>query len=326
MIIRKFFRFLNDTLDSGGTDTTPPVDRGDDLIPPTVEKIDPSIGIKADPAVAALEKEIEGKEDPADDTKEGEDKVKDTRIPAARHKEILEKERAKTAALAAENAQLKTRGELGAAGADASAEFATIEASVQAMEEQYADLLTDGKNKEAVAVMAKIRQAERHMAELKSDLKVRAASLQMAESARYETALTRIESAFPQLNPDHENYDEKTMSRVARMARANQADGMTQVAALQDAVEAVIGAETTQQEKATTVTPRTPAADRKAEAVGKTVKAVAKTPPSLTRVGQDSDKLGGGELDPRAVAKMSQKEFAGLSEATLAKMRGDVVA
>jgi len=43
----------------------------------------------------------------------------------------------------------------------------------------------------------------------------------------------------------------------------------------------------------------------------------------VDRVGIDSDRLGGGELDPSAVMRMSQAEFAKLSEATLAKMRGD---
>ena len=145
--------------------------------------------------------------------------------------------------------------------------------------------------------------------------------------SRYDTALTRIETAFPVLNPDHEDYSETTMNRVARLSRANQADGMTAVAALQDAVEAVIGAETTQQQRATAA-PRVEkdvGAERKAGAVAKVVAAVAKTPPSLGRVGVDSDKVGGADTEAAAVIKMSQKDFASLSDSALAKLRGDVI-
>ena len=315
MIIRKFFRFMNDTLDAGGT-----ADRGDDLLDPTDPlEAEDAEDASGDPEVQALETEIAEK-----DAKPR----KDDRIPQARHKEILEKERAKTTALAAEVAQLKQRGNLAASNVDASAEFAAIEADVVKLEDEYANLLTDGEIKKATAVMAKIRAAERYMSDSRAELKIRAATQRAQESSRYETALSRIETAFPELNPDHEDYNEKVMNRVARLSRANQADGMTPVAALQDAVEAVVGAETQQQLRATTVTPRAEkdaGGDRKADAVAKAVKAVGKTPALLSRAGIDSDKLGGGEFDAASVMKMSQKEFAGLSDSALAKMRGDVL-
>ena len=310
------FRFLSADQDSGGTDT---VDRGDDLIAPVAETPAPA---SEDPKVKALEAEIDSGEEDKDE------KSKDSRIPQARHKEILEKERAKTTAALAENAQLKQRAQLASAGSEAGVEFATIEAEILQMEDEYATLLTDGEIKKATAVMAKIRASERHMADARADLKVRASSLQAQEISRYSTALTRIETAYPELNPDHEGYSEATMTRVARMSRANQADGMSAVAALQDAVETIIGAETSQQQRATSVTPRAEkdvGAERKAAAVAKTVAAVAKTPPSLGRVGVDSDKIGGADTEAGAVIKMSQKDFATLSDAALAKLRGDVI-
>lgn len=322
MLIPHFFRLFNDT--PGESGSTPVVDRGDHLIPEDID-LDPenpdalAEEIQADPKVQEIEAELK--------TEADEKPRKDARIPLDRHEAVLNKERAKSAALAAEVAQLKQRSTVSDNSAAASADFAAIEADVLKLEDEYANLLTDGEVKKATAVMAKIRQAERHMAEVKADLKVQAATVQIAETTRYNTVLGRIEAAFPELNPDHDDYNEATMTRVAKMSRMNQADGMTPSAALQDAVDTIIGASTAKQEAATTVTPRVAekdiAAERKAAAVGKTVKAVGATPPSLARTGLDSDKLGGGVDSAAAVMKMSQKEFAQLSDAALAKLRGD---
>lgn len=327
------FRLQDPSLDTGGTGTGV-VDRGD-LLPepaapaavtppaedPKVKELEVELGLKGEG-----EEPGEGEEgEPAEGAKPP---AKDSRIPAARHKEILEKERAKTAALAAENALLKQRGQLEATTVEASAEFAKIETKIEALEADYARLLTDGELAKAADVMKQIRSAERGMAEAKADLKIQAANAVAQETARFQTALTRIETAYPALNPDHEDFDERAEARVARMNNANRAAGMSAVAALQDAVETVMGTETAQQEKATSVTPRVPkdvGAERKAAAVEKAVKAVAATPPSLGRTGLDSDKLGGGKLDPKSVASMSQEQFAALSDATLAEMRGDTI-
>lgn len=322
------FRLQYPEPDAGGGGTAE--DRGDLLPEPEPA---PPADVSKEPDVVALEAELTpGDEaDDADDSsvdQAKEEKVKDTRIPASRHKEILEKERAKTAALAAEVAQLKQRKALSEGAADATAALTTLEADVERMEAEYATLLSDGETKQAIAVMAKIRQAERHMAEVKSDLKIQAAALQAAENSRYETALTRIETAYPELNPDHDDYDAKTEARVARLSRANQMEGMTPVAALQDAVETVLGVTTSAQERATSVTPRAAkdvAAERKAAAVAKTVKAVGSQPPSLAGVGGASDTRGGGKHDAASAIKLSQDAFAKLGEDELAAMRGDVL-
>ena len=324
------FRLQNPEPDTGGGGTA--IDRGDLLPEPVTEPVTPP-DVSKEPDVVALAAElapgdeVEDADDSSVEQAKGE-KAKDARIPAARHKEILEKERAKTAALAAEVAQLKQRKAVSEGAADATAALTTLEADVERMEAEYATLLSDGETKQAIAVMARIRQAERHMAEVKSDLKIQAATLQAAENSRYETALNRVEAAYPALNPDHDDYDAKTEARVARLSRANQMEGMTPVAALQDAVETVLGAVTAAQERATTVTPRAPkdvGAERKAAAVAKAVQAVGSQPPSLGGVGAASDTRGGGRYDAASAVKLSQAEFAKLGEAELAAMRGDVL-
>ena len=304
-------------------DNTAPIDRGDDLIPPVIEEIkaDPA-AVKDDPVVKELDAELDAK---ADDKGEPEDKKKDSRIPLSRHKEILEKERAARTELEQKLAQYQQGGQI----ADVNAEITAAENNVIKLEKDYATLLTDGEIEKAAAVMNQIRTAERQMAEAKSDMKIHAAEIRATERARYNTALERVELAFPTLNPDHDDYDEEAMGEVADLKSAYEMKGLTPTAALQKAVKMIVEPRTTKQTAATETKPNVSekdiAAERKADAVNKTVKAVTKTPPSLSKVGLDSDKLGGGKIDAAAVMAMSQKEFAGLSEATLAEMRGDTL-
>ena len=302
-----------------------PIDRGDNF-DPDAESAAAALEAAAAEAAKAVELEKELEPEPeAEAEPEKEPKAKDTRIPLARHKEILEKEREQRAALERTLAQYQQGQQL----ADVNVEITALENSVLKLEKDYAKLLTDGEVEQAAAVMAQIRKAERDMAESKSDMKIQAAEIRAAERTRYGVALERIENSFPVLNPDHDSYDEALMGEVAELKDAYQMKGHTPTVALQKAVRALVELRTTKQELATTVAPRVDAAavaaDRKKAAVTRAAAAVAKTPPSTELAGVDSDKLGGGKLDAAAVIKLSQTEFNKLSEADLALMRGDTV-
>ena len=322
MLIQKFFRLYDpEPGDSGSTPTA--VDRGD-LLPEDqdLNPDDPDAKVAAevakDPKVQELDAELGDKAEKTDGPKQ-----KDSRIPLARHKEILEKEREQRASLERQLAQYQQGNQI----ANVNEEITALENSVLALEKDYATQLSDGEIDKATATMAKIRKAERDMAESKSDMKIHAAEIRATERARYNTALERVETAFPTLNPDHDDYDEEAMAEVADLKSAYEMKGLTPTAALQKAVKMIVEPRTTRQEMATSAAPRVSekdvAAERKKDAVAKVVKAVAGTPPSLSRVGLDSDKLGGGAESAAAVMRMSQKEFAQLSESQLAKMRGD---
>lgn len=320
MFIKKF-RLQNPETSADGGGAAEVIDRGDLLETPAAEAAPTD-----DPKIAALAAELGV--DEADQDESAADDKKGKRIPLDRHEAVLKKERERSAAMAAEIAELKKRGNVTATAEATTADIASMEASIVEMEAEYAAFLSDGEQKKATDIMAQIRKAERTMADARADLKIQVATVQAQESARYETALGRIEAAYPVLNPDSDAFDPKVEARVARLHRANQAEGMTPTAALQDAVEAILGAETTSQERATSVTPRVAkdvGAERKADAVGKTTKAAGATPPSLKATGLDSDKLGVGALEAQAVIQLSQKDFAALSEATLSKLRGDTV-
>lgn len=301
-------------------------DRGDDFIPTDDDAPDDAaLTAEKEAAARAAAEKLDAELEPKDE-KEGDEKPeprKDTRIPLARHKEILEKEREQRAALETKLAQYERGSQL----KDMNAELTAAENEILKMDKEYNQLLADGEIEQAAALMAKIRKTERDMAEAKSDMKIHAAEIRATERARYNVALERVESSFPVLNPDHESYDEALMTEVADLKDAYQMKGFTPTVALQKAVRALVEPKTTRQEIATTSSPRVNdrdvAAERKKDAVGRTVEAVKRTPPALTEIGRDSDKHGGGKLDAREAIKLSQREFAKLSEADLSRMRGD---
>lgn len=288
--------------------------RGDILPEQDIDPEDPD----AELAAAELEKELEPKED--------KEAKKDSRIPESRHKAILEKEREKRADLERQLAQYQN----GQQVADVNQQITAAEDSIMKMERQHAELLTDGEIDKAVALMSQIRRAERDMAEAKSDMKIHAAEIRATERARYNTGLERIESAYPELNPDHDDYNEELMAEVAELKDAYQMKGHTPTQALQKAVKALVEPRTTRQEMATSSTPRVSdkdvAAERKKDAVTRTEKATRMSPPSLSRTGIDSDKLGAGSTEAQALMRMSQAEFKKFADANpeaLARARGD---
>jgi hypothetical protein len=212
--------------------------------------------------------------------------------------------------------------------ADLNADITKAEASILTMEADYAKLLTDGETEKAAALMGKIRKLDREITEAKSDMKVEAAISIATENTRYNMALERIEAAFPQLNQDHDDFDEELMTDVADLKDTYRRRGMTPTEALQKAVKKLVGAETAKQETATEVKPKVDAKDvaaqRKQAAVLKNLKDAEKTPSSTKDVGFDSDKAG-GTISAKDVLKMSFKDFSALPEETLARMRGDVI-
>lgn len=318
MFLKKFLKLDPEPGDTGGS-----VDRGDvipedkDLDPdnPDAEILDP----KAADEGAEDEVAEEGEE------KEPKPKGKDTRIPESRHKAILEKEREKRADLERQLAQYQQGGQI----AEVGKEITELENTVLTLEKSYTKLLAEGKLDEAAAEMARIRATERSIGEAKNDLKIQAAEARAVERTRYGVALERIETSFPVLNEDHDDFDPAVMAEVIELKEAYQAKGLTPTVALQKAVRLIVAPRNTKQELATTTTPRVTEKDvtaaRKTEAVKKAAEVTGKTPPNLAKVGLDGDKLGGGKLDPRQVMGMSQKEFAGLNEETLSQMRGDTL-
>lgn len=289
--------------------------RGDVLPEPKPEVEHPD----AEKVAADLTAELD---DDKEEKPEKDDKKREARIPESRHKAILEKEREKRADLERQLAKYQQGGQI----ADMNAELTAAENSILTMEKEHTRLLSDGEIDKAAALMQKIRHTERQITEYKGDLKIQAAEIRATERVRFNTALERVEAAFPTLNPDHESFDADLSDEVVDLMEAYKLKGYTPTVSLQKAVKALVEPRTTKQELATTVAPKVSdkdvAAERKTAAVGKTRDAVAKTPPRMGAVGVDSEKMG-AVLDARSIMNLSQKDFAKIDADTLARLRGD---
>ena len=315
MKLKSYLLLAPEPGDSGSTSTA--LERGDILPEQDIDPENPDAEVAAAELEKGIEKDAEQKE-----------AKKDSRIPLSRHEAVLNKEREKRADLERQLAQYQNGQQI----ANVNEQITAAEDSIIKMERQHAELITDGRVDEAVALMAEIRRAERGMAEAKSDMKIQAAEARATERARYNTSLDRVENAFPELNPDHEDYDEELMAEVAELKEAYQLKGHTPTQALQKAVKALVEPRTARQEAATTATPRVSekgiAAERKAAAVDKAEKASRAAPPNLNRAGVDSDRLGVGSSEAQALMAMSQdefKKFADNNPEALARARGDIV-
>jgi hypothetical protein len=341
-----------------GDDFTP---TGDDATPPAKPAADASKADDADPdadetelkaaakrgadAKKGLRAQGEGDEkdvdpDDPDADEEAEKKPapkKDSRVPLARHKELLQKERERRETLERQLAQYQQ----GEKVAEHNAKLTEDETKLAALEKEYGQLLKDGKIDEATAKMTEVRRLERSIVQRDADMKLAAAESRAIETVRYNTALDRVESAYPALNPDHDDFDKDKSAEVIEVMQGLKAAGRTPTDALQRAVKYVMGAPaTTDQKTAISVTPRADkdavaeelegdkdvkaikAAERKEAATKKALDATGKQPPTTKGVGLDSDKAG-GPLNAKTVVKLSHEEFSKLDDATLARMRGD---
>lgn len=271
-------------------------------------------------AGAAAEGEGEG---------EGKDeKRKDTRIPLARHEAVLARERARAEAAEVELEKVRK----GAATAAVTAEVSKLKTQVDEKEEKYAELLADGKTKEATAVMREIRALERDITNQEAEARTQAATADAVETVRFDAVVERLEAAYPQLKPGADEFDKDLVAEVLEMQGAFVAKGYAPSAALQKAVGYVIKPETSKQETATSVTPRVTAEDaaaaakeaRATEQRKKNADAANGQPPALNNAGANSD-AAGGVLDAKTVIKMPFDKFSKLSEEEISRLRGDTV-
>lgn len=279
----------------------------------------------ADAAKKKAEKKEGDEEEEEDPEKKGK---KDTRIPLARHKALLEAERTEKERLIAALAQYQN----GETLAKTNEAIQAKEDQIIKLEGEYNKAIVDGKNEDATKLMRQIRTLDREVSQMQTKLATDAAESRSYERARYDIAVERIEEAYPVLNPDHDDFDETKVKKITTIARAYQIDGMTPAKALQEAVKDLLGEPKNKaQEQATTVTPRVDEAAaakaaREEAARAKAAEAAGKQPPSSKDVGKDADKLGGsGTLSATDVMKMNFNDFSKLDETTLARLRGDAM-
>lgn len=266
-----------------------------------------------------------GEEKPAGESAaaEKDDEKKSGPIPLDRHKTILKKER--DARVAAEDALKKSK--MSADDVNHEAALAKQEKAIEDLEEVYSKALIDADAKLAANTMSKIRRLEREIGAASAARQANVTEKRAVESTRYDLMVASLEKDYPELNPDHEDYDEVIVSEVMDLKNAFVAGGATPSKALTKAMKYVLTAdEPAATDEADTKKADEAKADRTASGIAKKVKAATSTPPNTDKVGLSSDKLGGdGKATAVEIGKMSQAQFAKLSEKDLAAARGDVM-
>lgn len=245
-------------------------------------------------------------------------------IPLDRHEKLLKKERARREELEAQLSQSRAGQQM----AQANEDLSRVEDELVAMEAKYNDLLAEGDTQTAAQLMTQIRRKNAELNSITAAQRDAEVMARAVEKVRFDEALDRIEEAYPELDPDSDEYDEDTYQDVYDLMMAGRQRGLSATKALQRAVARVMGAETSAQKRATTATPRVDennvASRRRGEAVRRNLDAARRTPPATHRISANND-AAGGALTAKAVMNMSEDDFEKLSDKDLARLRGDVL-
>lgn len=245
-------------------------------------------------------------------------------IPLDRHEKLLKKERARREELEAQLSQSRAGQQM----AQANEDLSRVEDELVAMEARYNDLLAEGDTQAAAQLMTQIRRKNAELNSITAAQRDAEVMARAVEKVRFDEALDRIEEAYPELDPNSDEYDEDTYQDVYDLMMAGRQRGLSATKALQRAAARVMGAETTAQKRATTATPRVDENDvasrRRGEAVRRNLDAARRTPPATHRISANND-AAGGALTAKAVMNMSEDDFEKLSDKDLARLRGDVL-
>lgn len=286
------------------------VDRGDEVTSPLddVETKDEEVTDKLDEEGEETEEERQERE-----RQEAEEaKKRRIRIPKARFDEALGKAKQREQALLEEIERLKG-GKQEAARSEAVSE---MRSKIDELQDKYEDLIMDGMKDEARKVRKQIDNIREELTEYQTTVKTDAARRAALDEMAYKAQLAGLESKYPAINPEHEEFDEEKTNEVAALLKAFVKDGQRRDVALARAVKYVMGS------------PAAPAGSPAARAVDarkKAAEANRRQPPDSRGLGLSTDKAGGKGESDIDVLRLNQKQFAKLDEETLSRLRGDIL-
>ena len=304
-----------------------PVDRGDELEvvePEAPEAVEPEV---TEPDTDSLGDVLDKEGDETAEEKAereaaeaAEAAKKRIRIPKARFDEAQNKARAREAALLEEIEKLR-------GGQQASATQLAVEerrTQISELQDKYEDLILDGMKDEARKVRHTLDAMREELNDYQTTVKSDAARRSAIEELSYNASLANVESRYPSLNPDNEEFDPATTDEVAALMGMFTNSGVSRDVALARAVKYVLGAPPKARDVVDTAAQD--AARQRAEAARiKAAAANKQQPASTNRVGVDSDKAGSADGSGIDVMRLSQDKFAKLDEDTKARLRGDIV-
>jgi hypothetical protein len=247
-----------------------------------------------------------------DETEPDEAPTKKQMVPKSRLDEVLAKQKA----LQKQLDDMKA--------AQTLAEEAPSEYDFAEKEVEYQNLVLDGESQKAAALRAEIRAAERAQLEYEMTQKMTKTVSENQQLAALQQAASDLEASFPVFDQGSSDYNAEYTQEVIDLRDAFILKGENAVAALSKAAKFVVREYGLDNDVAPSLTAKPKntideVAKKRAE-VSRKLKAADSQPPELP--GESSANRGERTLD---VSTMTEDEFNALPEATLRRLRGDVV-
>jgi hypothetical protein len=196
-----------------------------------------------------------------------------------------------------------------------------------AKETQYQEFVLEGETAKAAALRKEIRAAEKAEMQYEFEKKMGLTVQESHQANALQQAAAELEANFPMFNQNHEAFDTEATQEVVDLRDAFITQGFTPVDALAKASSFVIkdrGVVDQAPESALSAPKAKPAVDevaKKRANNAKKLKAAEAQPPELP--GESSS--AHGEKPESDFSNMTEEEFNALPEATLKRMRGDIL-
>jgi hypothetical protein len=263
----------------------------------------------------AVEQPEEGTEqDDAEEEPVAEQKpAKKPMVPKARLDEVLAKQKALQKQLDEINA------------ANEKAEEAPESYDFDSKEVEYQNMVLDGETEKAVALRREIRKAERDTLEYEMRQEMSQTVSQDRQMTALQQAANAMEDAYPVFDRNSDDFNEDITNEVVELRDAFMMKGYEAVDALSKAVKYVVKDHDLDQvqESAPSLAGKAQKSDelaKKRAQVSRKLKAADAQPPELP--GESSSNHGEKALD---LSTMTEEEFDALPEATLKRLRGDIL-
>lgn len=266
-----------------------------------------------------LEAEVEGEDSQEAEEAEEEEieapkaSKKATMVPKARLDEVLSKQKAL-------QKQLDDIHEANQKSAEAPEDY-----DFDSKEVEYQNMVLDGETEKAVGLRREIRKAERSQLEYEMRQEMSQTVQQDRQATALQIAATAMEQAYPEFDSRSEQFDEAMTSDVVELRDAFIMKGYDPVGALEKAVRYVVKDNDLVEsgQSAPSLAGAKPKVDelaKKRAQVSRKLRAAEAQPPELP--GESSSSHGEKGLD---LNSLSEEEFDALPEATLRRLRGDIM-
>ena len=191
---------------------------------------------------------------------------------------------------------------------------------------EYQQLVLDGESEKAAALRQQMRVAERQQIAYEMRKEMTDTVTKNAQETALATAAQELEASYPVFDQNSESFNQELTQEVVELRNAFMAQDYDPVDALNKAVNFVVKtndlAPISDETPALAQAPKPPQAttDKKRKEVSRKLKAAESQPPEMP--GESSASRGEKAVN---VDNMTEDEFNALPDATLKRLRGDLM-